>query len=52
LFAGHFTQVVWRSSTHLGVGKAEGTDSDFVVAVYYPPGNMEGTFEENVLPPS
>jgi len=48
---GHFTQVVWRGSKELGVGRAQGYDGKvFVVARYSPPGNNLRTFEENVLP--
>ncbi|XP_001359232.3 Golgi-associated plant pathogenesis-related protein 1-like [Drosophila pseudoobscura] len=46
---GHFTQVVWKASTHLGMGKA--TDKlgrIWVVGRYKPPGNFKGQFEENV----
>jgi hypothetical protein len=38
VFAGHFTQLVWKSSTRLGVGRARGRNFDYVVAVYSPPG--------------
>lgn len=48
---GHFTQVVWKDSTELGVGCAK-TDNGktYVVANYNPPGNMMGKFKENVFP--
>ncbi len=36
--AGHFTHLVWKSSTRLGVGRARGRNFDYVVAVYSPPG--------------
>ncbi|CAF1513679.1 unnamed protein product [Rotaria sordida] len=51
---GHFTQVVWNGSTHLGVGIAFGNHgcNAFVVANYSPPGNYQGQFHENVLQPS
>ena len=50
---GHFTQVVWRESTELGVAIAEGKNNyTVVVANYKPAGNMMGKFKENVLPPS
>jgi uncharacterized protein YkwD len=40
---GHFTQVVWRSSTRLGCGKATGANGfDIVVCNYDPPGNFRG----------
>lgn len=49
---GHFTQVVWRGSRRIGVGRAKSAGGQvFVVANYDPPGNMMGDFRENVLPP-
>ncbi|XP_020917047.1 Golgi-associated plant pathogenesis-related protein 1-like [Exaiptasia diaphana] len=52
---GHFTQVVWKSSTKLGVGKATadaggGYKKTYIVAQYTPPGNYEGQYAANVLP--
>ncbi len=47
---GHFTQLVWRQSTKLGVGVTVGNDGSYVVARYGPAGNMMGAFETNVLP--
>ena len=46
---GHFTQVVWVDSVELGVGKATAPNGmQFVVARYYPPGNILGRFPDNV----
>jgi hypothetical protein len=47
---GHFTQVVWYNTTH--VGMAFSPDGRFIVANYGPPGNylMPGQFTDNVLP--
>ena len=53
---GHFTQLIWKGSKRLGIGKArgkfyhEGTyyDCDFIVARYLPRGNIAGAFPENV----
>uniref|UniRef100_A0A672J0F4 Golgi-associated plant pathogenesis-related protein 1-like n=1 Tax=Salarias fasciatus TaxID=181472 RepID=A0A672J0F4_SALFA len=47
---GHFTQVVWRSSTELGVGVATDGHRVFVVGQYLPPGNYSNRFEDNVRP--
>ncbi|XP_033476505.1 Golgi-associated plant pathogenesis-related protein 1-like [Epinephelus lanceolatus] len=49
---GHFTQVVWKESTELGVGMATDGKTVFVVGQYRPTGNMMGAehFAENVLP--
>ena len=50
--AGHFTQVVWKASTKLGVGMATDGKRAFVVGQYRPAGNMavKDYFEKNVLP--
>ena len=50
---GHFTQVVWKGSTRLGIGKATGYvdgfgTCEFVVGRYSPAGNLEGAFRANV----
>jgi hypothetical protein len=45
--AGHFTQVVWKSSTKLGCG----ISGVYVTCRYCEgPGNFLGQFEKNVLP--
>ncbi|EFJ45208.1 hypothetical protein VOLCADRAFT_94361 [Volvox carteri f. nagariensis] len=49
---GHFTQVVWRSTTDLGCAVATcNGGQQFHVCRYYPPGNYVGEYAENVLPP-
>jgi len=47
---GHFTQVVWAETTHIGAGRATKGSSTFVVANYVPPGNVvgRGNYERNV----
>ncbi|EKM81187.1 hypothetical protein AGABI1DRAFT_112878 [Agaricus bisporus var. burnettii JB137-S8] len=53
---GHFTQVVWKSSTNLGCASQQcTTGSPFgsgewtnILCRYTPPGNFEGQFPENV----
>lgn len=48
---GHFTQVIWRDSTELGVGMARNRNGEvYVVCNYNPAGNFLGSFTENVLP--
>lgn len=53
---GHFTQVVWRGTTHLGCAEAVCpelfvgfSDTRFVVCRYAPAGNVSGEFPQNVL---
>merc|ERR1712172_227372 len=48
---GHFTQVVWKGSTEVGVGVALEGSKVVVVANYSPPGNFGGQYVENVPPP-
>lgn len=49
--SGHFTQLVWCASTHVGFGGAFRDDgSAIVVARYKESGNMPYQFEENVKP--
>lgn len=47
---GHFTQVVWVESTHMGAAKASQGSHCYVVANYLPPGNKggDGQYEKNV----
>lgn len=50
---GHFTQVVWKSSTGLGCGRAGNSQNgEVTVCNYSPPGNYLGQFAQNVLPPN
>ena len=50
---GHFTQIIWRETTKLGVGFAITEENAryalYVVAQYSPSGNVDGYFAENVL---
>lgn len=48
---GHFTQVVWKDCTELGVGVCKNTQGQvFVVANYDPPGNFVGKYSTSVPP--
>ena len=48
---GHFTQLVWCSTTEMGIAKATASDgSVYAVANYVPAGNVVGQFDKNVLP--
>ncbi|XP_014261579.1 uncharacterized protein LOC106673807 isoform X2 [Cimex lectularius] len=52
LNAGHFTQMVWRETKELGVGRAKGRGGSlFIVAFYKKRGNIVGHFGANVLRP-
>lgn len=49
---GHFTQVIWKDTREVGFGVARGKDGNFyAVANYFPAGNYQGRFSENVPPP-
>jgi uncharacterized protein YkwD len=56
---GHFTQVVWKGSTQLGCGAAQGIatingtryNAFYVVCQYSPPGNVQGAYRDNVREP-
>ena len=45
---GHFTQVIWKDTKEIGVG-VTCSNRCYVVANYYPAGNIIGEFGENVL---
>nr|QNH72479.1 toxin candidate TRINITY_DN8688_c0_g1_i1 [Isarachnanthus nocturnus] len=51
--AAHFTQIVWKGSHQIGIGKALGTwgsrNVEYVVARYRPSGNWLGREPENVF---
>lgn len=48
---GHFTQMVWNATTGCGFGVGISSQSIILVANYYPPGNVQGGFANNVFPP-
>lgn len=46
---GHFTQMIWRETKQLGVAKCTAADgTQYVVARYYPPGNVLGEFKTSI----
>ena len=48
---GHFTQLVWKGSTQIGCGAACSANKKcYVTCNYYPPGNYQGQFANNVFP--
>lgn len=49
---GHFTQMVWKSSTKVGCASKQcgGSVGEYVVCEYNPAGNFIGDFAQNVLP--
>lgn len=41
---GHYTQIVWPSTTHVGCAVASNETDDFLVCRYLPAGNMVGEY--------
>jgi pathogenesis-related protein 1 len=39
---GHFTQLIWRTTTKVGCGRATGPDGEYWCCDYDPPGNITG----------
>jgi Cysteine-rich secretory protein family len=39
---GHYTQLIWHSTTHVGCAVSSGGGNDFLVCRYSPPGNWDG----------
>ena len=50
---GHFTCLIWKSSTRFGMGLSINTNGNKVDITMNtsPPGNYQGQFQQNVLPP-
>lgn len=57
---GHFSQIVWKSTTHVGcatvmcngLGNVDSSSPlPFTVCNYSPPGNYDGEYADNVLAP-
>jgi len=51
---GHFTQLVWKNTRRMGIGKAKAKDGKrmVIVANYDPPGNFVGQYVQNIPAPS
>ena len=47
--SGHFSQLVWKGSQEVGFGVANKGTNYYVVANYYPAGNIIGDFANNVF---
>ncbi|CEF66096.1 CAP domain-containing protein [Strongyloides ratti] len=43
-----FAQLVWKSTTEMGIGVSEANDMIYVVVYFYPRGNTMGYYKENV----
>lgn len=41
---GHYTQMVWRGTTHVGCAIHQGRRWDFLICRYSPPGNTDGRY--------
>jgi uncharacterized protein YkwD len=48
---GHFTQIVWKTTTELGCARGNCPNMNLWVCQYNPPGNYLNQFHENVPPP-
>ncbi|MDX8149402.1 CAP family protein [Lentzea sp. BCCO 10_0061] len=48
----HFTAMVWKASTRVGVGLAQGRNGTYVVVNFAERGNTLNHFRTNVLPPA
>ena len=48
----NFSQLIWKECEEVGMALSRSDDGEVVVVVarYYPPGNVVGMFQENVLP--
>ncbi|KAI2801378.1 hypothetical protein BLOT_010929 [Blomia tropicalis] len=46
----HFTALIWKNTTRVGVGCARSGKKTYVVANYWPHGNIMRHFKDNVLP--
>ena len=50
--ASSFAQIVWKSSKYIGLGiSKDSKGGTYIVANFYPGGNVVGQFSDNVFPP-
>ncbi len=49
---GHFTQMMWKSTRSLGCGVSTCNGGEIWVCHYDPPGNVQGFYQQEVLPTS
>lgn len=50
--ASSFAQIVWKSTRYIGLGLSKDSQGGtYIVANFYPCGNVIGKFQENVFPP-
>ncbi|CAG7714315.1 unnamed protein product [Allacma fusca] len=47
----HFTQMIWKGTTKLGMAMATSKHGIYVVAEYSPPGNVVGRYPQNIAKP-
>ena len=46
---GHFTQMIWKNTTDIGIGYKESQDGiKYFIVYYYPAGNIFNKYKENV----
>lgn len=45
---GHFTQLVWKECAEVGMA-CDASGKGYIVANYWPPGNVQGLFDKNVF---
>lgn len=48
---GHFTQCVWKDTQYLGCGRSKCSQGYYTVCNYQKPGNVQGQYQSNVMPP-
>jgi len=51
MIADYFRQIVWKETNQIGLTFRDQGTTYIVLAVYYPSGNIPGTYADNVNPP-